>query len=97
MPPEDTSKWIQDLLTIGGQAGVLWVALYYLLKVLKSQYDVRITVLESRSDRCDEDRKILHSQMHALEREHTAALERWIDKLDRLKPTSMPIHKSDHH
>ena len=84
MEPE-ASKWIQELINIGGQAAVLWVALYYLLRVLKAQYDDRITALQKHSEQCEADYKALHQQMHELEREHSAAVERWMERLEALR------------
>jgi hypothetical protein len=80
------NELLKELLNIGGNAGVMWVALWFLLKILKQQYDLRITALEGRSDSCEEDRKNLHQQIHALQNERIALLE---NLLSGRKPSSV--------
>lgn len=74
------NELLKELLNIGGNAGVMWVALWFLLKVLKQQYDLRITALEQRSDACEEDRKNLHQQIHQLQSERISLLESLVKK-----------------
>jgi hypothetical protein len=71
----------EKLLNIGGTAGVLYVAIYYLVRTLKSQYDDRILTLEKRSDKCEEDRKSLHQEIRAMQSEQLRLIER-IAKVD---------------
>lgn len=66
---------IKELFSIGGQAGVLCVALYFALKTLKAQYEARICALEKRSDMCEEDRQNLHGQIQALQSDRITLLE----------------------
>lgn len=50
------SKILDTLLTQFGFAGVLVVAVYLTARKLASQYEMRITALESASARCEADR-----------------------------------------
>lgn len=79
MTPEAVS--IMDrLLEIGGQAGILYLAIWFLVRLLKTQYDSRITALEKRSDECEMDRVALHSQIHSMQSERIKLLEDMIKK-----------------
>jgi hypothetical protein len=67
---------VEKLLNIGGTAGVLYVAIYYLVRTLKSQYDDRILALEKRSDKCEEDRRALHQEIRQMQVEQMRLIER---------------------
>ena len=56
---------ISDLLSVGGNALVLWVACVALVKALKGQYEARITALEKASEACENDRIELHKRFEA--------------------------------
>ena len=53
---------ITEILKIGGNAGVLWVACWFLVKTLKNQYEGRIKALEDAAKLCERDRKELHDK-----------------------------------
>lgn len=53
---------ITELLKIGGNAGVLWVACWFLVKTLKVQYECRIKALEEAAKVCETDRQKLHER-----------------------------------
>ena len=53
---------ITELLKIGGNAGVLWVACWFLVKTLKVQYEGRIEALENAAKACEADRQQLHDK-----------------------------------
>lgn len=76
----DETTVVKELIAIGGQAAVFWVALYYLLKILKQEYDARIGSLEHRSDKCEEDRVKLRDQMSSLQSDRINLLEKLLDK-----------------
>lgn len=72
----------EKLLNIGGTAGVLYVAIWFLVKTLKGQYESRIVSLEKRSDLCEADRASMGQKIHDLQAQHVVALERMLeDKL----------------
>ena len=50
------TKIFDTLLTQFGFAGLLAVAVYLIARKLASQYEMRITALESASARCEADR-----------------------------------------
>jgi hypothetical protein len=50
------TKIIDTLMTQFGFAGLLAVAVYIIARKLASQYEMRITTLESASARCEADR-----------------------------------------
>ena len=50
------TKIIDTLMTQFGFAGLLAVAVYLIARKLASQYEMRITTLESASARCEADR-----------------------------------------
>ena len=54
---------LNKLLELGGQAGILWVAILYLTKTLKEAYETRIEALEKASDKCETDRIRLQNQI----------------------------------
>lgn len=49
-------KLFDTLLTQFGFAGLLVIAVYFIARKLASQYEARITALESASARCEADR-----------------------------------------
>jgi hypothetical protein len=66
MSPEAFSI-IEKLSTMGGQAGILFAAVYYLARTLKTQYDSRIESLERRSSECEKDRIAMHGEIRAMQ------------------------------
>jgi uncharacterized protein YeeX (DUF496 family) len=75
MTSPDTVTLIGRLLEIGGQAGILYVAIWFLVRILKSQYDSRIDALEKRSDECEMDRRSMHEQIHGMQQDRIKLLE----------------------
>lgn len=73
---------VEKLLNIGGTAGVLYVAIWFLVKTLKGQYDNRINALELRSDKCEEDRRSMHQEIRAIQVERIGILERLLRERD---------------
>ena len=67
---------IEKLLNIGGTAGILYVAIYFLVRTLKEQYESRISALEVRSDKCEQDRRAMHQEIRLIQQERIGALER---------------------
>ena len=67
---------VEKLLNIGGTAGVLYVAIYFLVRTLKDQYEGRISALEVRSDRCEEDRRSMHQEIRVIQQDWIGALDR---------------------
>lgn len=65
---------IEKLLNIGGTAGVLYVAIWFLVRTLKEQYENRITALESRSDKCEQDRAQIHREVRSVQAEQISIL-----------------------
>jgi len=79
MSPEALA--ILEKLAAGGtNAGMLLFATYFLARLLKGQYDTRITTLEKRSDDCESDRREMHKAIHAMQAERIGILERIIDE-----------------
>ena len=75
---------VEKLLNIGGTAGVLYVAIWFLVKTLKSQYENRIVVLEKRSDACEIDRQQMSQQIHEIQTQRVATLEKMLEGKYRL-------------
>lgn len=70
---------IAILERLGDQATsalLLFVAVYYLARMLKGQYDARITHLEQRCDLCESDRKELSKRIDDLQQERIGILEK---------------------
>lgn len=63
-----------ELLKVGGQAGILWVALFYMSKTIKGQYEARIEVLEEANKRHEEDKMKLHERIEEI---LLRQIERW--------------------
>lgn len=60
----DGVPWILGrAIDIGGTAGVLYVAIWFLVRTLKEQYDKRVGALEVAVAECDRDRRELHKQI----------------------------------
>ena len=78
MSPEVLSL-IEKLGTMGGTAGMLLIATYYLARVLKGQYEARITHLEKRSDDCESDRREMHRAIHQMQTERIGILEKLLE------------------
>lgn len=70
----------ERLLSMGGQAGMLLLATYYLARVLKGQYEARISELERRSEQCEEHRLQLGQEIRAIQDNRIAILERLLEK-----------------
>lgn len=66
---------IERLADQATTALLLFVAVYYLARMLKGQYDARITTLEKRSDACELDRKELGRRIHDMQQERIGILE----------------------
>lgn len=75
MSPELTSI-LGRLADQGTSALLLFVAVWYLARVLKGQYDARITTLEKRSDVCETDRKEMGRRIHDMQQERIGILEK---------------------
>jgi len=73
--PIATTHLVEKLLNIGGTAGVLYVAIYFLVRTLKSQYEGRITALEVRSDNCEADRRAMHQEIRLIQDSRIKAME----------------------
>lgn len=73
LPPEQ--HIVEKLLELGGQAGLLWLAIWFLVRTLKDQYDARISALEGKSEECERDRQALHAQIHELQGQRIELLE----------------------
>lgn len=83
MPTEPGTLHIAEkLLNIGGTAGILYIAIWFLVKTLKSQYENRIGTLETRSDKCEEDRRTMHQEIRAIQE---AALARQVERVGILE------------
>tara|TARA_R110000822_G_scaffold90467_4_gene209169 strand:- start:135 stop:356 length:222 start_codon:yes stop_codon:yes gene_type:complete len=52
----------EKILSLGGNAGTLWVACVFLIRTLKTQYEHRIEALEKAVKACEEDRSDLHER-----------------------------------
>ena len=57
---------LDTILKVGGQAAVLWVAIFYLARGMKKQYEDRIVALEKSSDECNRDRIELHRRIEEI-------------------------------
>jgi hypothetical protein len=75
MSPESLAV-IEKLSTMGGNVGMLLVATYFLARLLKGQYETRITALEKRSDDCESDRREMHRTIHTMQDERIGILEK---------------------
>lgn len=75
---------IEKLGTMTGQAGMLMLAVYFLGRTLKSQYEGRITALEGHVVRCDEDRIKLREEIRCIQNERIGKQDQRIGKLERL-------------
>jgi len=78
---------LEKLITVGGQAGLLYVAIWFLAKTIKnahdariSDYDGRIAALERRSDQCEADRAALHLELRVMQSERFGLLERLLSE-----------------
>lgn len=60
---------LNQILELGGQAGILWVALFFLVKNMKLQYETRITALETSAAACERDRFELHRKIEEILRD----------------------------
>lgn len=67
---------IQRLADQATTALLLFLAVYWLARILKAQYDSRIANLEKRSDICESDRKELSRRVHDIQQERIGLLER---------------------
>jgi ABC-type nickel/cobalt efflux system permease component RcnA len=72
---DHTAVIVEKLLSIGGTAGVLYIAIWFLVKTLKEQYENRITTLEHRSDVCEEDRQHINQRIHDIQTQQITSLE----------------------
>ncbi|MEM9235204.1 MAG: hypothetical protein AAGB14_00395 [Verrucomicrobiota bacterium] len=57
---------VEKILEISGQAGLLWLALFFLVRTLKEQYEKRIDALEKAAQACEEDRRALHEKIQEI-------------------------------
>jgi hypothetical protein len=73
---------VEKLLNIGGTAGVLYVAIYFLVRTLKDQYEGRISALEVRSDKCEQDRRSMHEEIRSMQEDRIRAMEVWVTRLN---------------
>lgn len=77
MTPDSTSiHLVEKLINLGGTAGILYVAIWFLVRTLKDQYENRIGTLETRSDQCEQDRRAMHQEIRAIQSERIGILER---------------------
>lgn len=81
MNPE-TIALVEKLGTPAVQIGMLALFVYYLARTLRSQYEARIddcnkrvTHLEERSNKCEEDRAKMHREIRAIQAERIGILE----------------------
>tara|TARA_R110000764_G_scaffold227597_2_gene317786 strand:- start:4998 stop:5237 length:240 start_codon:yes stop_codon:yes gene_type:complete len=72
------NELLPEILKIGGQAGVLWVALFYLSKTIKGQYETRIAALESANKQQELDKMALHARIEDI---LLRQIERWSKKM----------------
>lgn len=68
----------EKIISMGGQAGLLFLATYYLARTLKSQYESRIIALESHVVDCDKHRMELGKEIRDMQTERIHALERMV-------------------
>lgn len=73
---------VEKLLNIGGTAGVLYIAIWFLVKTLKGQYEGRITTLETRSDQCEQDRRAMHQEIRSMQE---SAVQRQAERINILE------------
>lgn len=73
--PLSSAHIVEKLLNLGGTAGVLYVAIYFLVRTLKGQYEGRITALEVRSDKCEDDRRAMHQEIRQIQDQRVKAME----------------------
>jgi uncharacterized protein YeeX (DUF496 family) len=73
---------VEKLLNIGGTAGILYVAIYFLVRTLKDQYEGRISALEVRSDKCEQDRRSMHEEIRSMQEDRIRAMEVWVRRLN---------------
>ena len=76
----DMISLAERLLSVGGQAGMLLLATYYLARVLKGQYEARISELERRSEQCEEHRLQLGREIRSIQDNRIAILERLLER-----------------
>ena len=79
-PEMDLHNVATWLLQVGGQAGVLYVAIWFLVRALKDGYDSRIGSLEQRSGECEQDRMKLHEQIHTMQTSRIRLLEKLLSE-----------------
>jgi hypothetical protein len=79
-PAPETFHLVPKLIDLFGQAGVLYVAIWFLMKMVKGQYDSRITALETLSAACEKDRKTLHEHIQKMQSERIILLEKFLSK-----------------
>jgi len=79
--------FIKEILKIGGQAGILWVAIWWLAKSLREQYEHRIKALEEGQKNRDSQ---YENRIEALEK----ASERCETERQRLSSEVVDIHKT---
>lgn len=75
MTPE-TIALLEKLGTPAAQVGMLALFVYYLATTLRRQYEARITALEQRSDKCEQDRRSMHQEIRLIQQDRIGALER---------------------
>jgi hypothetical protein len=59
---------------------MLLFATYFLARLLKGQYETRITALEKRSDDCESDRREMHRTIHQMQNDRIGILERLLEE-----------------
>lgn len=75
-------KLFDTLLTQFGFAGVLVMAVYIIARKLASQYEMRISALESASARCEADRVELRNVIISMQTKVIADLTAKINRSD---------------
>lgn len=70
---------LEKLSTMGGQAGMLLLAVYYLGRTLKTQYDGRIEALEKHVAECERHRLELGSEIRAIQNDRISKMERLLE------------------
>jgi len=83
--PTATAHFVEKLLNIGGTAGVLYIAIWFLVRTLKEQYENRITALEVRSDKCEQDRAQIHKEVRVVQSEQIKILRDLIRQEARIE------------
>lgn len=79
-----------QLLNMGGTAGILYVCIWFLAKVIAKQNESRIESLERRSEECEKDRKELHRQLQNLLMDDRARMAEKLDETQRVKLRAKP-------